>query len=1022
MRKLLADVPKIAASAALLLAATAMLGAGWPRAAAPTFGWLAALLGVVVVPTAALTHLVVSLRRRDRRIGELECEKLRGSAIFDASLDGLIVMDHHGSIIDFNPAAEEIFGYRRDAVLGARMADLIVPERLRAAHAAGLARYVATGVARVQNRRLEMPAIRADGTEFPVELSIVRLPASEPPVFIGYVRDITERVAARETVEKAREAAEAESRAKTDFIAVMSHEIRTPMNVVLGMAEILDDSPLSEGQAELVGAIRSNSEALLGLLNDFLDSYKLGSGDVEIERIPFDLRDVVEGTAEILGPRAAARGIEFVTIIDPAIPHQLLGDPNRLRQILLNLVGNALKFTNTGEIVLRARRRSPSASDPTRSQIRITVSDTGLGIPAADLERIFEPFVQLGSPTMRRGGGTGLGLSISRSLIELLGGRISVASREGTGTTFTVQIPYEVPPEQLDPPTPLFSGSSVVVVESSRAGRHAITTSLAGAGLRVVVATGIEDAERVVRTLDGDYAMIVNETLADGRGLDLLRRLDRRPGRGTPSVLLVCAASSEQVGRVGSLGIVGYVYKPLRQRRLLDAVMNLLRVRPEQPADEIHELRALRPELARSVRLPETGAPRRILLAEDNDENAQLMVRTLESAGYQVDRAPNGTVAVRHAQDFVYDLILMDVEMPVQDGLQATREIRRTELAMQRPQVPILAVTAHAAEGFRTKCLACGMNDYATKPIKRDQLLRLVDRWVDRRPRVLVADGCEEMRLLLCRSLEGAELRPLSARDGAEAIDMVGRHRVEVVLLDMEMLGLDGLEVVRSIRATPGGDGVTIIALTGRDGAGVRQRCLENGCSEYLPKPFTLGEMLAAVWAHLPNGRPRPRPEPVALQNAEPLTGGEPAKRNAGTDAAASPTLPIAPAAEPEVATTPPFGWKPLVLFVEPDAEIRDLIPEYLEMRRADERLIGELAAAADFRRIQSVAHMMKGTGESFGFPVLTELARHLEGAARLHDAAAVASWHIRLQEVLTAIDQLFARVADSPLREENAG
>jgi PAS domain S-box-containing protein len=407
--------------------------------------WMALLLlagvgGILVYGRRAEVRNERLAVEQQRSLAALRESEGRNGAILASALDAIVTMDREGRILEFNPAAERTFGYRREDVLGRSLAETMVPPSARANHLAGLARYLATGTRTLIDRRVEVMAMRADGEEFPAEIAISAL-AGDAPTFTATVRDITDRRRAEAELAAARDRALEAVRVKSEFMANMSHEIRTPMNIVFGMAEMLLDSPLSSDQREHVEALQRNAHGLLRIIDDVLDFSKIEAGKVALESIAFSLRGVVDDTIGALATRAARRGLVLAAHVDPAAPDAVMGDPTRVRQILLNLVDNAIKFTERGSVRLDVRPETTTTGD---AVLRFAVADTGIGIPREKQAAVFEAFTQADGTTTRRYGGTGLGLTICVQLVGLMGGRIWLESEAGRGTTFFFTVPmYE---------------------------------------------------------------------------------------------------------------------------------------------------------------------------------------------------------------------------------------------------------------------------------------------------------------------------------------------------------------------------------------------------------------------------------------------------------------------------------------------------------------------------------------------------------------------------------------------------
>jgi PAS domain S-box-containing protein len=658
-------------------------------------------------------------------------ERVRAAALLERStqelarqhayLDALIastpvaiaVLDDQRVVRSVNPAFEDLFGYVAAEVVGAGIDRLIVPESLRSESS-----DLETRVRRGETVRVEVERMRKDGGRIQVRLSAAAVKAAADGALVALYEDISDRKAAEEAMRAARDLAERVARARSAFLANMSHEIRTPMNAVLGFVELVLDTELAPEQRRALELVRTSSEALLTILNDILDYSKIEAEHLELESIPFDLPKVVHATATLLAVRARERHLELTVDVPPDVPQMVRGDPTRVRQVLMNLIGNAIKFTEEGEVDVSA---SVIQRDGERAVVQFRVRDTGIGISQEQLGTIFQEFTQADASMTRRYGGTGLGLAISRRLVGLMGGELAVTSEVGQGSEFGFALTFPLEAAQAAArATVSLGGRRLLVVDDNETNRRILRDMLGAEGMAVHEAsradTGMEALRRASRAGAPYDLAILDAQMPDQDGFELATAIRADHALKATRLLILTSAGQRGDGeRCRQLGIQAYLTKPIARADLVEAVGTVLAGTASAPGEV---------DLVTRHSIAESRHALRILLAEDNPVNQQVATAMLLKRGHQVDVVSNGREAVDAVAQEGYDVVLMDIQMPGMDGFEATEKIRALP---QGRTLPIIALTAHALSGERERCLERGMSGYLAKPFKAHDLFAAVE-------------------------------------------------------------------------------------------------------------------------------------------------------------------------------------------------------------------------------------------------------------------------------------------------------
>jgi len=673
------------------------------------------------------SHAQYTINLRKQAETALRESEERFRRIIESSPVGYCELDLQGGFTFFNDATCEILGTPRKVLAGMGQNEVADPST-HGRLAENFERVRATGEIA---KSVDWVLVRQDKTKRFAEssISLLRDARGRPSGFSVFFRDVTERKRS-EALMRAKLAAEAASRTKGEFLASMSHEIRTPLNAIIGLVELLLNTDLRSDQREDLDVVKSSAYALLAIINNVLDFSKIEAGKLELERTPFSLEQFLDEAVKIMAMKAHAKNLELAYRIDAGVPDRLIGDPNRLRQVVLNLVDNAIKFTERGEVIVQVLLRELTAEDV---RLQFTVTDTGIGVPPEKQRSIFEPYDQ-GDPTVsRRYGGTGLGLAVSAQLVRLMDGRIGVRSRPGEGSAFGFTARFGRAPDAVgeSPAEPPWAGRCVLVVDDSAVARRILGELLERAQMIPQTAAGAAEARQAVQSEPAPDAVLVDSDMPGTDGFAFIAWLRGEAKFAGPVIMMLTFPHLKRKSECAALGVSATLVKPC-------GFKDLVRVFTRTAAGGRDD--AARNPAIQSAPAQE-GRPLRVLVAEDTPFNQKFILRLLERWGHTAVLAPDGRQAVEAFAEGGFDVVLMDVQMPEMDGLEAAAAIRELEAA-HGGRTPIVAMTAHAIKGDRERCLAAGMDDYVSKPIDADLLKQVIDRRVADRAPAAVEAAC----------------------------------------------------------------------------------------------------------------------------------------------------------------------------------------------------------------------------------------------------------------------------------------
>ncbi|MBF0444274.1 MAG: response regulator [Magnetococcales bacterium] len=657
----------------------------------------------------------------------------RHRSILDNALDAIITIDHNGKVVSFNPAAEALFGFLEGDVMGNEIAEFIIPQHLRDQHRAAVQLYKTNTIKTPKlKRRTEFSGLRADGKMIDLEVSLIATPYQGQLQFTAFLQDITDRKQLLKSLEETLLVAEEASRSKSEFIANTSHEIRTPMNAIIGFTELALKLELSPKLRDYQQKVKNASHTLMGLLDDVLDFSKIEAGRLELDPIPFELIDLFDRLSDLFSIQTADKNVEMILSIPPQFDQILVGDSQRLEQVLINLIRNAIKFTDQGTILVTA---VPEEIRPGHMEIYFSVKDSGIGIDPERLPQLFDAFVQADGSTTRKYGGTGLGLTICKRLVDLMQGTIGASSSSGDGSTFFFTIPFECRPGNKDKQSEIpkfLKGMKVLIVEDNHVTSEILKNMVDSL---FMVPTVVESGEAALSQWiansenNQQFGLILMDwRMAGMNGIDTTKKILQANkqvsdgGSKVPKIIMLTAFGDEDTRQLAlESGVNTFLSKPITRSHLIDSIRENFGEKPIG-GDQYAKI------LAEEVDITSKISGSNILLVEDNAINQQVARELLERVGLEVDLASNGQEALDRLDKKNYDAVLMDVQMPVMDGLEATRHIRKQP---KYRNLPIIAMTAHALIEDKRRCRAAGMDEHIAKPIRPERLYAILAHWLD---------------------------------------------------------------------------------------------------------------------------------------------------------------------------------------------------------------------------------------------------------------------------------------------------
>lgn len=659
--------------------------------------------------TKASELMNIEIEQRTELAKALQLNEKKLRKVVDSVLDVIIVIDDKGLVLQCNKAIFDVFGYEPSEIMGHNIS-LLMPEPSRSEHDEYLAKHYQTGKNRVIGQTRLMYAQKKDGSVFPVDLSVNKIDLNGNIQFTGVIKDVTQRIEAENKLQEARDKAIESAAMKSQFVANMSHEIRTPMNGIIGMTRLLLDQPLTEQQRDLAQTASNSANALLIIINDILDFSKIEAGKMTIDYQSVELLTVLEGVVDLVIDSAYSKGLRLGYFISSNVPKSITIDEIRLRQILLNLMGNAVKFTKHGEVILDISLSKDNQS------IIFVVKDSGIGISEEAQRQLFSAFSQADGSTTRKFGGTGLGLSISKQLVELMGGEIAVESKPDAGATFTFSLPVKQPSNEELCLQPLKEALKVLALMPAGYFTLRVAEQMQALNVDLIVCDSVAEFKHKWDLAEIEYDALVIDAICLDIDNEQKRDLDSVVQKSSLPILLLMTPQQSQANVEANIGSekVKHIVKPIKYSQLEKIFNDVFFEETVSPSKQLNQSRD--EEITKHF----NGDDFNILLVEDNLVNQKLAAALVKQIGFDVDIANHGDEALQMLQNKSYDLVLMDCQMPIRDGYDTTRELRKREQAAEH--IPVIAMTANAMKGDDELCFAAGMDDYITKPIDRDLL------------------------------------------------------------------------------------------------------------------------------------------------------------------------------------------------------------------------------------------------------------------------------------------------------------